>query len=115
MRSGSGPPGNNTVLSGSSARPAGGMRLTPAPLLGGVGGAFELREQLAVQTAEAAVAHDEQVVSGARRAGEIARQRVDVAAGVSALAERGEHPAGVPAQIRRRVQPHLVRGVLAAL
>src|SRR5437016_11141905 len=28
-------------------------------------------------TAEAAVAHDEQVVSGARRAGEIARQRVD--------------------------------------
>src|SRR5207253_8382312 len=88
----------------------GACALTPAPRQGGAGGAFQFREQLAVQTAEAAVAHYEQVVSGARRAGEIARQRVDVAAAVSALAERSEHPAGVPAQIRCRVQPHLVRG-----
>ena len=59
----------------------------------------QLGEQLVVQAAEAAVAHDEHVVAGRGGARQLARQRVDVGAGVAARAERAQHRAGIPAQV----------------
>src|SRR5262249_57224379 len=72
--------------------------------------ARELAEELAVQAAEAAVAHDEHVIAGARARGEVARERVDVIAHLGARAERARHVAHVPAEIVGRRAPNPRRG-----
>ncbi len=61
-----------------------------------------------MQAAEAAVAHDEHVIARVRRARQLARQRVHIGAAVATRSEPRQYRAGVPAEIRRRVQPHLV-------
>ena len=65
-------------------------------------------EQFAVQAGEAAVAHDEDVIAVAHCAGELTHQRIHIGAEMAARAKRARHGAHVPAQIRRRVKPHLI-------
>ena len=61
-----------------------------------------------MQAAEAAVAHDEHVIAAAHRAGQVARQGIDLATYLAAGAELAGDRLHVPAQIGGRVQPHLV-------
>ncbi len=57
------------------------------------------RRAASVQPAEAAVAHDEHLIARPGGAGQLARQRLDVGAGVRATAESAEHLADVPAEV----------------
>src|SRR6185312_6456828 len=111
MRSGSGPPGNSTVLSGNS-----GISALAASALrdmryasGGLESGLAVLEQLAVQAAEPAVAHDQRVIAGTQGLRELGSHRVDLRNGVAARAERGYERGRIPAEIGRREEPHLVR------
>src|SRR6185312_6108230 len=112
MRNGRGPPGNNTVLRGNNGRawtladaPGVSERDMPSDRLPH---ASEGREQLTVQAAEAAVAHDQHVIAGPGGACQLLRQGVDVVSGMAAAAERSDDGRRVPAQVRGGVQPGLV-------
>src|SRR5215472_13964950 len=74
-------------------------------------GTRELPEELLVQAAEAAVAHDEHVIARTNAACELAREGGDIARGVAAAAEGREHRTRVPTEICRRVEPYLVRAL----
>ena len=64
--------------------------------------ATDLRKQLVVQSAEAAVAHDERVIARPQSLREIARERAHVAAPVSAPAQLCEYGASIPTQVLDR-------------
>jgi hypothetical protein len=67
-------------------------------------------EQPRVHAAEAAVAHDKRVVSGDQVARQPRDQRVQILGHVGAISQRSHRLTHVPAQVRRRIQPHLVGG-----
>src|SRR3954469_12046233 len=101
MRSGSGPPGNSTVCSGNRA-------MTLPSKLGRL--AFQRLEQLAVQTTESSIAHDEHLVAGPRGAGEALDQLVERACQPALVAQRGQPATRLPAEIRWRKHPYRVGG-----
>ena len=100
IRSGSGPPGNNTVLSGN--RGVTGLLCTSVLT-------FQFREQLPVQSAEPAVAHDQHVIAWLCRLCKLGSQGTNIPARMPALTQRRNDGPRIPAQVRRREEPHLIR------
>src|SRR5580698_9529017 len=62
-----------------------------------------------MQAPNPSVAHDEYMVTRTRRLSQLASQRFDVLAGMPAGTQPGNYGAGIPTDVRRRIEPNLVR------
>src|SRR5574337_948952 len=105
MRSGSGPPGNSTVLSGNSARFSG------MPLLGLAGRrgpALQALDEFFMHRAETAVRHDEHVIAAAHFRGHGIHQLRQISADTGARTQRLHGSRYVPGDIGRTIHEYAI-------
>src|SRR5471030_1321562 len=101
MSSGSGPPGNSTMFNGKSgiiSMLQGPSRSQPD---------FELCQQLPVQAAEAAIAHDQHVIARAKLLPEPLEETLQRGRDVCALSQDAQRRRQIPAEISWRQKPAL--------